>query len=727
MGGKRKKINLALVLCAAIVLNCMAWFGAGTKPEAAKAAETQELTLPEGGLEQLNTYEITEEEAAKVPSYDNGIYLYDNSIFSRGTGNYGYNQLSSKQKTFYDSLENSLRNFNNDDNGTYAEITISGKANYSPFRANFFNAGIQKEEASQAWVAFLADHPWLFWLGSYASGSDGSFIPLVKEEYENNVALQKSLDTTIQNAAGSYVNAVTGVSDTYEKVRIIHDRIVDHVNYAYKSDGKTPEDANWAHSVLGVLDGSHNTVVCEGYAKAFSFILNILGIPNVYIVGDSDGTGHAWNAVSFDDGSTYYYVDVTWDDQGGKGSTIENTYIYFAMPKDKFEPDHTADTTSGIGFNWQYALPTLGNDMDKTYFKKYAAYATDDMVSDTASATDFVNKAKEMAPGANCLMLLGENALQSVAMALGVTSYSYVPVKEYGMRLYTTPSGKTPTPEPTMSATPTPAPGTEPSSGPDTSPTPAPTSSSSPAVPSGAHIFSDYNYNKPVADNEAVIYGNGAARTVDGKKVNNKIFTAYTDISASYKYTVNSKGVVKALTGKVIAGITKSATKPEVNSKNKITDTSASKIARAKIKNGQITVTALGKESGLVYLWVIDTGSKGISACCPINVKMAPKQLKVQDTSGTALSKPKLENGKSLNIRIAGIVSGTTETNDCTYTSEVNTALQSYIQVSPIGSSGNQFTIQATGLKNNKNTNVFITFKCNQNNKKIKFALTITK
>lgn len=727
MGSKRKRINVALVLCAAIILNCMAWFGNDTTPEAAKAAEVQELALPEGGLEQLNAYEITEEEAAKVPSYDNGISLYDNSIFSRGTGNYGYSQLDSKQKTFYDSLETALRNFNNDDSGTYAGITISGKTSYSPFRANFNNAGIQKEEASKTWVAFLADHPWLFWLGSYASGSDGSFIPLVKEEYENNVALQKSLDTTIQNAAGSYVNAVTGVSDTYEKVRIIHDRIVDHVNYAYKSDGSTPEDANWAHSVLGVLDGSHNTVVCEGYAKTFSFILNILGIPNVYIVGDSEGVGHAWNAVSFDDGSTYYYIDVTWDDQGGKGSTIENTYIYFAMPKDKFEPKHTADTTSGTGFNWQYALPTLGNDMDKTYFKKYAAYATDDMVSDTASATDFVNKAKGMAPGANCLMLLGDNAIKSVASALNVTSYSYVPVKEYNMNLYTTPSGKTPTPEPTMSATPTPTPGTEPSSGPDTSPTPVPTSSSSPVVPSGAHIFSDYNYNKPVADNEAVIYGNGAAKIVDGKKVNNKIFTAYTDISASYKYTVNSNGVVKASTGKVVVGITKSAAKPEVNNKNKITDTSASNIARAKIKNGQITVTALGKESGLVYLWVIDTGSKGVSASCPINVKMAPKKLKVQDSSGTALSKPKLENGKSLNVRVAGVVSGTTETKDCTYTAEVNTASQSYIQVSTKGTSGNEFIIKATGLKNNKNTKATVIFKCNQNNKKVKFSLTITK
>ena len=53
----------------------MAWFGNGTTPKAAKAAETQELTLPTGGLEQLKAYEITEEEAAKVPSYVNGHFM----------------------------------------------------------------------------------------------------------------------------------------------------------------------------------------------------------------------------------------------------------------------------------------------------------------------------------------------------------------------------------------------------------------------------------------------------------------------------------------------------------------------------------------------------------------------------------------------------------------------------------------------------------------------------
>lgn len=52
---------------------------------------------------------------------------------------------------------------------------------------------------------------------------------------------------------------------------------------------------------------------------------------------------------------------------------------------------------------------------------------------------------------------------------------------------------------------------------------------------------------------------------------------------------------------------------------------------------------------------------------------------------------------------------------------------QSYIQVSSKGNSGKEFTIKAIGLKNNKDTKVAITFKCDQNGKKTKFSLTLKK
>ncbi len=254
---------------------------------------------------------------------------------------------------------------------------------------------------------------------------------------------------------------------------------------------------------------------------------------------------------------------------------------------------------------------------------------------------------------------------------------------------------------------------------------PAPVPSGNFTAPSCTRLFNDYNYTSPVSGSPIIIYGNGGTFKTGTTKTTNKQFTAYTDILASYKYTLNSKGIVKPAAGKVIVGITKSNTKPVVT-KNKIIDRDAAKIARAKIKNGQITVTAAGKEKGLVYLWIIDTGDKGVSECCPVNVLLAPKKLEVQNTSGNKLSNTKIENGKTLDVCVTGFVSST-KTDDCTYTATVASNSKSYISVVPSGNSGNKFKITATGLKNNKNTKATIIFQCNENGKKFKFALTVLK
>lgn len=262
---------------------------------------------------------------------------------------------------------------------------------------------------------------------------------------------------------------------------------------------------------------------------------------------------------------------------------------------------------------------------------------------------------------------------------------------------------------------------------PSVSPSPVPTvPTGSAIVPDCKHLFNDYDYTSPVKGSPVILYGNGINKKIDGNVVNNKQFTAYTDILPSYNYTLNSKGVVKPSSGKVIAGITTSSTKPVV-SKNKIVDKNAAKIAKANIKNGQVTVTAAGKEKGLVYLWVIDTGKNGAYECCPVNVLMAPKKLEVQNTSGSKLKNPSISQGGSLDVCVAGIAPGGSKTDDCTYTATVADASQSYVKVTPVQGKNGQFKITATGLKNNKNTKVSITFTCNENKKKVKLAVTIKK
>ncbi len=238
-------------------------------------------------------------------------------------------------------------------------------------------------------------------------------------------------------------------------------------------------------------------------------------------------------------------------------------------------------------------------------------------------------------------------------------------------------------------------------------------------IPYCNKIFSDYEYKNLVSGTAIVLYGNCKKNT----DTIQKDCILYTDILASYNYSVDSKGKVKTSTGKVIVGITMSDIKPTIT-KNKIVDNEAAKIAKAKIKNGQITVTATGKAGGVVYLWIMDTGNKGVSECCPINVKLAPKKLEVQETTGSKANKLKIVNGTSKEVKIAGFV-GTTKTEDCTYTATIASNSQSYVSVTTLDNKN--FTLKGTGLKNDKDTKVSITFTCKENGKKIKFTATITK
>lgn len=452
MNRKRIRSILALVLCAVLIGNivyfeqdCMAAASVsladrrlsdGALSGGIQVADAAEPELPSGGLSTPDAFRVDDEQAAKVPSYE-GVSLYrarrSQTVFQQGTGTYGFSGLSEGQQEFYQSLETSLANFDRTDL-TEAEFQPiqyqDGTVQYTPFKVNYIEAGIDLEQAKRTWVAFRADHPWLFWLGSIAY-SNSELMPVVESTYEADLHGVREMYTTIEGAVSAYLDEADQADGAYEKVRVVYNHLIESIDYAYKADGSTPESADWAHSVVGVFDPAHNKSVCEGYAKALSFILNILNVPNVYIVGQAGG-GHAWNAVSFDGGDIYYCMDATWDDP--KNSTNGNQYIFFAMPKTNFEKRHTPDPTTGNGFDWQYAMPTFGDTMDYTYFVRYAAYGTAEAIGDVDAARAFVKRAKVLAPDEKCRMLLTNiEVMGKVAEALELGGYSYSMAEDYGM------------------------------------------------------------------------------------------------------------------------------------------------------------------------------------------------------------------------------------------------------------------------------------------------------
>lgn len=142
-----------------------------------------------------------------------------------------------------------------------------------------------------------------------------------------------------------------GITDSsmseYEKVRAIHDYLVVHVDYDYENlaAGTLPDTAFTKEGALLL-----HSAVCEGYARAFSYLCSRAGLEELLVYGTADdGTGvqtHAWNQVRID--GEWYHVDVTWDDPLMNGKVITDgsniIYEYFLVPDRSLLGSHTAES-----------------------------------------------------------------------------------------------------------------------------------------------------------------------------------------------------------------------------------------------------------------------------------------------------------------------------------------------------------------------------------------------
>lgn len=179
---------------------------------------------------------------------------------------------------------------------------------------------------------------------------------------------------------------------------------------------------------------------------------------------------------------------------------------------------------------------------------------------------------------------------------------------------------------------------------------------------SGKHLFYDYLYGSPVGSSGITLYANGATvKLSNGEKKNYGETKLYTDILASYirkpKYNslLTRIKYVKSSTGKVIVGITGSNVEPTVSKgaiqiADKVERKEIGKIATASIRDGVITITA-GKnnpDGRMVYLWVIDTGDVGVSACCPVRILTSPTDIYVHETNTRGLTQEEKKNAKLL-------------------------------------------------------------------------------
>lgn len=125
----------------------------------------------------------------------------------------------------------------------------------------------------------------------------------------------------------------------YEIELALYKYLVDNVKYSKVVDNNQTyvTSVPTTHTMFGVL--VDQVAVCDGYAKAYMYLMNACGIPTKFVGGYSEGVGHAWNIVKIQ--GKYYHVDVTWGDTDDAYSA--NYYTYFNENDEHMRKTHIWD------------------------------------------------------------------------------------------------------------------------------------------------------------------------------------------------------------------------------------------------------------------------------------------------------------------------------------------------------------------------------------------------
>lgn len=104
-----------------------------------------------------------------------------------------------------------------------------------------------------------------------------------------------------------------------EKIRVIHDYIIDHTEYDKLKYENKNDDTYKSNTAYGVLIEGYGT--CNGYADAMEIFLDKMNIINYKISNEE----HIWNLIYLD--GKWYHLDLTWDDPISDININRDTYF----------------------------------------------------------------------------------------------------------------------------------------------------------------------------------------------------------------------------------------------------------------------------------------------------------------------------------------------------------------------------------------------------------------
>lgn len=288
---------------------------------------------------------------------------------------WGISDLTSIEQPMYNHLVSELERIISQGGAT--EITFDGlQFDTDDISGDKVNAGILWDDIYTC-VSF--NHPeLLFFEEINPDDEDASDMTVGPTSFSVKIGVDKkyrgSDEYTLSTNAASIASSAKSTADavisknlnkgTYDTIKAYADWIADNVSYDHSaarlSASEITDNSPW--NVISVFDNDSSTnVVCEGYAKAFQYLMDntprfvSTGITSKIVTStvpvtngsssavsgssigvDDETTGHMWNVVTIN--GKNYLVDVTWYDTD---SAVPYRTKYLLGGEDAAESDDT--------------------------------------------------------------------------------------------------------------------------------------------------------------------------------------------------------------------------------------------------------------------------------------------------------------------------------------------------------------------------------------------------
>lgn len=201
-------------------------------------------------------------------------------------------------------------------------------------------------------------------------------------EYRFDADELSRMNMASENAAKKIMEGITEDMDDYDKLKYFHDYLV------LNCENSTNDP--YADTIYGAL--VKKKALCEGYAKAFSYLCNLADIENVIVTGETY-VNHMWNMVKLN--GNWYHVDVTWDnpvDALHKDYPDVVLYQYFMVTDSVIKNNHIISS--------EPAEPPKANGINENYFVKEGTNIKSEDEFFEASERAIINAVKEGRQGA---------------------------------------------------------------------------------------------------------------------------------------------------------------------------------------------------------------------------------------------------------------------------------------------------------------------------------------